>query len=538
MTTALVFDIHPLVESIAHNLTPKDLCCCVLVSYAWYTNFSRFLWRRIRLNSEQHYGKFDTPSALGAFARHVDQVQVVETNIPRLLDLLSDNRPLHSLSTLRVGTIGRSSSALVQLFSRSTNLQTLELLGYFGQPGPIVEQFLLTLRSHPRLREFSVTTGSYTYTPMAMIRRLLLSCGNLDTIFAKVHFESKELPSASEALLAEVRELTGSESPSFKVRNLTIGPSLYNGDDLFADFLRFCPNVEQIDIPVVFHNTSPGCLNKNPYPSILRSTMKGLRHLTVCSRGTVNTSAPELILSCTALQSYYGQGYEENPRYVVGALLNNHHSTLTVVELSGHGFYWTTNGLVHSFLCMCPSLRIFRARGSTKKVNTAQSPMPWPQQVVDTALWSSSLWACEDLISLEVSFRSRLSNTNTPDPQSREGESLELPDGIDDFSAEFVPEFLVLQLGRLKKLESLLLRRITQVGEGRAAKLQELPKDHYETSRKQVSRLFAALSTLPELRRVELQGMREAMVQNEIDDARQCLKHIKTLWYYDETIHY
>lgn len=536
MTTALVFDIHPLVESIAHNLTPGDLCCCVLVSYAWHTNFSRFLWHRIRLYSEQNYGKFDTPNALGALARHVDQVQVVETNIPRLLDLL-DNYPLRSLSTLRVGSIDRSSRALVQMFARSTNLQTLELLGYFGQPGPIVEQFLLTLRTHPRLREFNVTIGSYTYTPKAMIRRLLLSCGNLETIFAKMHFESKELPSASEALLAEVRELTGSESPSFKVKDLTIGPSLFNSDDLFADFLRFCPNVEQLDIPVVFHNTSPGYLTKNPYPSILRSTMKGLRHLTVCSRGAVNTSATELILSCTALQSYYGQGYEEDPRYVVGALLNSHHSTLTVVELSGHGLYWTSNGLVHSFLCMCPSLRIFRARGSTKAVNTAQSPMRCPQQGVDTALWSSSLWACEDLISLEVSFRSRLLHTNSPDARSG-GESLELLDDVDDFSTEFVPELLVLQLGRLKKLERLLLRRITQVGEGGAAKLQELPKEQYETSRKQVSRLFATLSTLPELRRVELQGMREAMVQNEIDDARQCLKHIKALWYYDETIHY
>ncbi|KAG0348383.1 hypothetical protein BG005_011563 [Podila minutissima] len=352
---ASVFDIHPLVEAIARNLSPEELCCCLRVSYAWRTNFSPYLWRRIRLYSEQHYGKFNTPLTLGALARRTNQVQIVETNIPRLLDLLSDTYPLYNLSTLRVGALGCSSSSLVQLLGQSTNLQTLELLGYFG-PGPVVEQFLSTLRSHPRLRELSVTTGSYTYTPKAMIWRLLLSCGNLETIFAKTHFDTKEFPPTSEALMAEVRELTGSETPSFKVKDLTIGPSLYSGDDLFASFLRFCPNVVRL------------------------------------------------------------------------------------------------NGI--------------------------------------------------------------------------------------DYSPEFVPEFLVLQLGRLKKLEGLVLRRVTQMGLGVEAKLQALHEELYEMGRQQVTHLFETLSTLPEMRRVELQGMREAMVILEIDKAKQCWNYIEALSYYDENIRY
>ncbi|KAF9289492.1 hypothetical protein BGZ74_000719 [Mortierella antarctica] len=187
-----------------------------------------------------------------------------------------------------------------------------------------------------------------------MIRRLLLSCGNLETIFAKTHFDTKEFPPTSEALMAEVCELTGSETPSFKVKDLTIGPSLYSGDDLFASFLHFCPNVE-------------------------------------------------------------------------------------------HGI---------------------------------------------------------------------------------------------DYSPEFVPEFLILQLGRLKKLEGLVLRHVTQMGLGVEAKLQALHEELYEMGRQQVAHLFETLSILPEMRRVELQGMREAMVILEIDKAKQCWNHIEALSYYDENIRY
>ncbi|KAG0031504.1 hypothetical protein BGZ82_006951 [Podila clonocystis] len=238
-----VSDIHPLVEAIAHDLTPNDLCSCLRVSYAWNINFSPFLWRRIRLYSERQYGKFDTPLALGALALHINQVQVEETNIPRFLDLLNDTS-LHNLSTLRMDTLARPSSALVQLLSLSTNLQSLELLGYFG-PSPIVEQFLSTLRSHPRLRELSHDPAT------APQLRKTWKLFSLDT---------KEFPPTPEALLAEVWEFTGSESPTFKVKDLTIGPSLYSGGDIFASFLRFCPNVERLNIQVLYHAAIPQIL--------------------------------------------------------------------------------------------------------------------------------------------------------------------------------------------------------------------------------------------------------------------------------------
>lgn len=503
--TASVFDIHPLVESIARNLSSEELCCCLRVSYAWNTNFSPFLWRRIRLCSEQDYGKFDRPVTLRVLARHANQVQTVETSIPRLLDLLNYTYPVPNLSSLSVRTLGRASSALVQFLGQSTNLQTLELLGYFG-PGPVVEQFLSTLRSHPRLRELSVTTGSFSYTPKTMIRRLFLSSGNLETIIANIHVGTEELPPASEALLAELRELTGSETPSFKVKDLTIGPSLYRGSDLFAGFLRFCPNIERLSIPAVYHEAKSQCVTdtEDPYPNILRS-MKRLRHLAVCSGGLVTTSAAALILSCSTLESYRGPGCEENPRYVIGSLLSKHRDTLTVVELNGHGLFWAVTGLVQSFLCMCPHLRTFWAKGSNKAVSTVQHPMPCLQHEVDTSCWGSSSWTCLNLKTLEMSFRSRLLDTSARDIQGAVGQSLEQPDDI-DYSPEFVPEFLVLQLGRLKKLEALVLRRVTQVEEGVVTKLEAPREELYETSQKQVAYLFETVSTLPEMRRAELRA--------------------------------
>lgn len=53
-----------------------------------------------------------------------------------------------------------------------------------------------------------------------------------------------------------------------------------------------------------------------------------------------------------------------------------------------------------------------------------------------------------------------------------------------------------------------------------------LPEDQAATSQKQGSQLLATLSTLLRIRRVEFQGLQEAMNKDEVEKAKQNWKHI------------
>lgn len=163
MTTASasIFEIHPLVESLCRNFTLHDLTCCIVVSSTWNINFSPFLWRRIRLYSESNYARFNTPLALAAAVRHCGLVQIIETNISRLLDLFDDAYSFHNLSTLRISYFGPSAGAFVQLVGHSTNLQTLELLSYLTNKSPSLNSFL---------QSFGVTLASENSSSVAWVQ--------------------------------------------------------------------------------------------------------------------------------------------------------------------------------------------------------------------------------------------------------------------------------------------------------------------------------------------------------------------------------
>ncbi|KAI9242881.1 MAG: hypothetical protein BYD32DRAFT_832 [Podila humilis] len=504
MTTASasVFEFHPLVESICLNFTPHDLTCCVVVSSAWNTSFSPFLWRRIRLYNEYNYARFNSPLALAAVARLCSLVQIVETNNPRLLDLFDDSYSFLNLSTLRVSQFGLSAGAFVQLVSRCTNLQTLELLSYFDQQEPIVEQFLAILQSRPRLRKLVVLGG---LIPTAMVRRLLLSCGNLEKIDIGLYPHLTELPLPTpKALLDEVQELTGSESPSFKVTDLKISCYMELGEP-YCSFLQMCPNVTRFAMPVMNISSK----KKEPYPSVLKSTMKKLRHLKLYTTASSMEITAGHIIACTNLESYIDPEYMPSSEPVTTAL-SRHCNTLTVIELRGFRLFWRPTEAVHTLLCTCPSLQRFSAKGTETYEHMEEV----------NSYWMTSLWISSNLKALEIDFGSRLVETEEPERGERE--------------LEYVPEFLVLQLGRMAKLEEISLRRVVAVGKGPVTDMRTMPTEHYETSRKQVSLMLTTLSTLPELRRVEFQGMQGAMDTERVDNAKQHWKHIKIVRYHEK----
>lgn len=433
-----------------------------------------------------------------------------------MLDIFADVEPFHNLSTLRISSLGLSASAFVLLFGRSPNLQTLEMLDYFDQPGPIVEQFLAILRNHPRLRKLLVC--SLGMSLKAMARRLFLSCGNLDKIELGLYLLTTETPVPTpRALLDEVCELTGSASPSFKVRDLKLSFSMELGEP-YLDLLRMCPNVERFAMRVV----TCGSGKDDPCPFILKSTMRALRHLTLYTTESSTILAAGLIDVCASLESYSDPEYMPNPQAVISAL-NRHHNTLTVVELRGRGLVWTPPGAVQAFLCTCPSLSKFSAKDSEIYQGLEQ----------DIGRWSTSLWTCEGLKTLEIDFESRLVDTKISGSCSGQGSQLDQTGGSGDNASEFVPTFLVFQLGRMKKLEELVLRRVEAESERVITDILAMRKEQYEATRSQVTRMLTTLSTLPELRRVEFLGMEGTVDKDDVDNAKQNWKHIKSILYHD-----
>lgn len=213
--------------------------------------------------------------------------------------------------------------------------------------------------------------------------------------------------------------------------------------------------------------------------------------------------------ACTDLESYIDPEYMPSSGPVINSL-SKHRNTLTVIELRGDGLFWRPIGAIQTFLCTCPSLQKFSAKGTETYKHMEE----------DSGHWKTSLWTCSNLKTLEIDFASRLVETREPDKGDR--------------ALEYVPEFLVLQLGRMAELEGISLRRVVENGKGPMTDMRTMPTEHYETSRKQVSMMLTTLSTLPELRRVELQGMQGAMETDEVDNAKQHWKHIKIVQYQDE----
>lgn len=67
-------------------------------------------------------------------------------------------------------------------------------------------------------------------------------------VFSQRSHESVVTP---EAWLSDLRELIGSESPTFKVRNLTFDGDVDSGGP-YVGFLKWCPNVERFAVPSTY----------------------------------------------------------------------------------------------------------------------------------------------------------------------------------------------------------------------------------------------------------------------------------------------
>lgn len=525
MTSASVFDIHFLVGTISKNLAPRDIRHCTLICHAWYSRFSPFLWRNIRIFQNLASDRFHYPEAQTALVRFANNVRSVHSFWPRAEATLATHA-INNLTILKISSIG-SVPAFVDLFSRSHNLRLLDMTCPL-RDASVVERFLSVLRNHHRLQELRMRLFD---TPTPITRRILLSCGNLDKILIKVSMGIDENPKpAHDALLAEMVELAGSESPSFKVRDLEINSGIKLGDPLFL-LLGLCPNIERFTAPSsyfwsrILTDTVTEVVTE--LASRMRSTMKKLRYLDMGMSDMHGKYTADIIEACTGLVGYAGLHDQREPQIAISTLQSHHRDTLTVVDLCASGLIWTAAGVLQSFLCACLHLQSFTAMGpldSRKAYPYKGYLVPDEQhQEEDTARSCMSSWASKSLRELRLTFKSRCWGGLSEAKEGHEQGSIHSKDS----QVEYVPESLIEQLGYQTKLQELWLGRATKVPEGAEYTFWDMSEEQLETGRKQVSQLLATLKMLPWIRRLEFQGLLEAMdADDDMEDAKQNWKHV------------
>lgn len=523
MTSVSAFDIHLLLESICWHLSPHDLRQCVLVSRTWNSNMSPFLWRFVRIHNSSSFQLFlqETQEAL---ARYANTIRFLEIDTPDML-IAFNTQHLHNLTILKIDTITGSSSLFVDLISRSSNLRKLEM-AYFSHfdPPSVIGRFLSVIRTHPRLESIKVYDNESI--DLTMARRLLFSCGNLDKVYLEVVNQLSEDPlEDTEVWLNEWRELTGSESLTFKVRDLTFDGDVGYGR-LYIAFLQWCPHVEKLTVPSTYD--IPHCIQKMAYS--IGSTMKELQHLDMSLTDMSGYWGRELIESCCpGLKSFNNAYYQQDPHLTIKAL-KKHQNTLTKVDLSANGLVWTATGLIQDFLCACPNLQTFVAMGPLdQRHRLPSSRYVVPQKQCDmerTARRSASFWACPNLKILKLCYKSRRWDTIGPGggiERIQKG-SIHGNQGL-----EYVPESLISQLGQLTRLEDLCLARVGVVRDGAEFTFWDMTEQQVQMSREQTSQLLSVLSTLSGLRRVEFRGLTQVIDSGKLDNAKQHWKHVMSL---------
>ncbi|KAF9014464.1 hypothetical protein BGZ52_006624, partial [Haplosporangium bisporale] len=419
--------------------------------------------------------RFHYPEAQTALVRFANNVRSVRSFWPRAEATLA-RHAINNLTILKISSTG-SVPAFVDLFSHSHNLRLLDMTCLL-QDATVVERFLSVLRNHRRLQELRMRLFN---TPMPITRRILLSCGNLYKILIKVSMGIDENPKpAHDAIHAELVELAGSGSPSFKVRDLEINSGIQLGDPLFL-LLGLCPNIERFTAPSSYFwsqtltDTVTDVVAE--LASRMRSTMTKLRHLDMgMSDMHESTRAilSRLAQDSSAMLVFMTRGSRKSPSAPYRAITET-----------------------PSLLSICvPAV-------SSGQQQEYSSPFSAPARICKV----SRPWDPSTHVKL-THTKSTLCQMNS----AKKKGSIHSKDS----QVEYIPESLIEELGCQTKLQELWLGRVTRVPEGAEYTFWDMTKEQLETGREQVSQLLATLSTLPWIRRLEFQGLLEAMVDADV----------------------
>ncbi|KAK3837661.1 MAG: hypothetical protein JOS17DRAFT_731554 [Linnemannia elongata] len=550
-THATVFDIYLLVELICAQLTLRDIRRCCLVSKDLYHNFSPCLYKTISIHRKSTFNKFHRPESLAALARHHDQVTHVTCEFAQIWKTLLD-RHCHNLVTLTSDRLPkRHSNAdtnrhqtryISDLIEVNPRLYSVHLGQFLFEP-EVVSRFCSVLRNHSQIRELSIVSPN-SYVSFTTIRLIMWSSVRLEKLCLDVRSLYSSATEMSDLQFQDYLDLTGSKSPVFSLKELSIPINLYEYETgAFLRFLEYTPHVERFVSPMFYWIEG--------LPSGIQTRMTSIQYLNVYSIGIHGSLVAQIVSLCGNLKSFVSSHYQTGTNFVAGALLEHHRETLEEVRMVGASRM--TSVQVLSFITECPKLQIFDAMCTTKKSSPDREMMA-RQRIGDPILLTTDMdaaastipWACTGLKVLKLRYA-------VPEIAHQDNDEEEEQEESEESDEWVFPKALYERIAELTELETLWLGRVEpafpstdsfmlalRVGNGEPVPELNLelrqPESESEIRQHEMgtlnmSKALMAWRSLLKLRQLHLRGLKNFIDKNTVREARRSWKNLDWIWY-------
>ncbi|KAG0352587.1 hypothetical protein BG005_008000 [Podila minutissima] len=517
MAPISVFDIHLLLDSICRDLTTLDVRRCTLVCRDWNASFGPYLWQTIVIRRRSTYNRFNSSTLIARLAQHSKTIHSLDSDFPEVWPVFL-TVPLDNLTVLK-----------------SPSLPTRISQSYISVRRRQEQQLLPAIRGLQHLRELHIHIENSDPIDSKHVRQWLLSSCRLEKLHIRLRLGVYRLAKTSEEDAADILELNGTIVESASITDLSFPCNLrYRDGYTLLPLLRLCSKLERIALPKLHVGGA------RTVAAILKATATRLRHLDLHA----GASNVVLIRAITSLETFICSRRPQESQLVVDALLEHRH-TLRELVFERTDMGGTTGVMLLSLLKDCPNLESFSAlsapvRGKNAIRYVYQDPAVRASDF-EASGGSDIPWTCERLKVLKLQFASRVDIT--PDQLKPDGKVPHYLDKVVRHVLEVVPPTLIAQIGWLTQLEELRLGRaqttlfdpeviqppFTHGSED--AGIDERQRQLEMQHRENVSKLLRVLSTLKNLKRLELRGLKEFIDMSELKEARKLWKQIEWVAY-------
>ncbi|KAG0345515.1 hypothetical protein BG004_003655 [Podila humilis] len=507
-TAATVFEIHFLQEIICRQLTTDEIQRCTLVCKAWRACFAPFLWSSVIIRTRGTANKFTSPKLLYKLSQNARYIRSLDSIYTREIWPVFLAQPIVNLTTFKCPVIkfrrttrwddNYRNNGIIAILSLCRNLHTLEL-GFMNSSNDTILQLLEAIRNHSCLRNLKIEhpcPAQMSPVSWIMYANLLWSCARLDILSINTYRglwtrRDEHIGTKHEQLLQEFQIAT----PKVKIRRLDFeGATWCTHREIFV-FLRQCWQLEYLALPYIGSHYS----FVSELAETIKSTMSNLRHIDFFESGMNGDNLTNVLYACTGLISVAGLGAYMGSELLINALLE-HRETLQVVTFGFYGATFAMGGIMHELLCACPNLIEMSAMG--KKPLRRKRIHDWYPILDMKFVKEGSAWSCVGLKSLAMEYQ----------------EELLVNDDLGTEERDIVPSFLIRELSKMSQLEELRLGRVEVAYRPTT---QDDTSSRIAVRRRTATRTLATLSTLRELKRLELRNMAEFIDKDDLKVAKE-----------------
>ncbi|KAI9236355.1 MAG: hypothetical protein BYD32DRAFT_418930 [Podila humilis] len=257
----------------------------MLVCRSWHANFSPYLWQTITVRRRRTFNKIKSTSVQTKLAQNICSVLSIDSTFADIWPLFS-NIPINCLTVLWSPSLVTKASNrinnqkyfsnIIDLVIACMSLRILET-SFLSNIVQGSERFILAIQNHGHLRELRIESAVSVHS--TIVRHLLLSCGNLEQLHLQFYIHGYHLAATLEQDMQELLEITGSKTPSLKLKELSSSCRQVIAGYILLPILRLCPRLEQFTVPRLFIQSG--------YPAIagvISKTITQLQHLDMCER--------------------------------------------------------------------------------------------------------------------------------------------------------------------------------------------------------------------------------------------------------------